>query len=335
MDRKEHFAQSVYMTTKPPRQARRFAVFFVLGALLLVLITLSWHSIRTLNSPDPAFPVNTTITINDGMTIRAITDLLDDAHVVRSSLYLYVLLQLHFEGAYVQAGSYSFPEPLSAQDVADAITKGAFIALPAKITFPEGFTVHDMHAYLPERFATSSLEALIPYEGYLFPDTYFTKESDSLDDIIALMRANYETQIAPLRPAIEASGFTEKEIIILASILEREANDPDSMREVAGILKHRLSIDMPLQVDAAFEYILGKASHELTIDDLEMDSPYNTYTKRGLPPTPIANPGLIAIEAIIEAPESEYLYYLTGNDGNFYYARTFEEHKANRARHLR
>ena len=92
---------------------------------------------------------------------------------------------------------------------------------------------------------------------------------------------------------------------------------------------------MPLQVDASLEYERGKGSSELTLDDLATDSPYNTYTRRGYPPTPISNPGIVALRAALDPEESEYLYYLTGNDGVFYYAQTFEQHKRNKARYLR
>jgi UPF0755 protein len=107
------------------------------------------------------------------------------------------------------------------------------------------------------------------------------------------------------------------------------------MRLVSGILQNRLTENLPLQVDATFEYILGKTSAELTLDDLKMESPYNTYTNLGLPPTPIANPGLVAINAVLNPTPSDYFYYLTGSDGNFYYAKDFETHKKNKARYLR
>ncbi len=149
------------------------------------------------------------------------------------------------------------------------------------------------------------------------------------------MRREYEEKIAPYRVKIRASAYTEKEIITLASILEREANDEASMGLVAGILLDRLEEKHPLQVDATFEYILGKTSAELTAEDLKLDSPYNTYTNLGLPPTPISNPGLMAIEAVLDPVDSPYFYYLTGDDGTFHYARTFEEHKQNKERYLR
>ena len=91
---------------------------------------------------------------------------------------------------------------------------------------------------------------------------------------------------------------------------------------------------MPLQVDASFDYLLGKTSSELTEDDLAIDSPYNTYSHRGLPPTPISNPGLSSIDAVLNPAQTPFLYYLTADDGTFYYAKTFEEHKRNKQRYL-
>ena len=121
--------------------------------------------------------------------------------------------------------------------------------------------------------------------------------------------------------------LTFEEVIVLASILEREARSEESMRMVAGILLKRMEIDMPLQVDAPFEYFISKSSAFLTYSDLALESPYNTYLNTGLPPTPIANPGLKSIRAVLNPIESDYLFYLTAPGGEFHYSRTYEEHK--------
>jgi UPF0755 protein len=192
-----------------------------------------------------------------------------------------------------------------------------------------------MHEYMKNKFTEADLEPFSKYEGYLFPDTYFVAPNDTAAEIVERMRNEYEEKIEPYRTLIEASPYTEKEVIVLASILEREANDRESMGLVSGILQHRLKIGHPLQVDATFEYILGKTSSELTAEDLEIDSLYNTYNNLGLPPAPIANPGLMAIEAVLEPTESPYFYYLTDDKGIFHYARTFEEHKQNKELFLR
>jgi len=141
--------------------------------------------------------------------------------------------------------------------------------------------------------------------------------------------------MAPLRDQIASSSLTEEQVIIMASVIEREANSPESMGYVAGILQNRLAIGMYLQVDASIEYILNKTLAELVPEDLKIDSPYNTYTNPGLPPTPIGNPGMTSILAVLNPTPSNYLFYITGNDGTFYYARTFDEHRVNIARYLR
>ncbi len=104
---------------------------------------------------------------------------------------------------------------------------------------------------------------------------------------------------------------------------------------VAGILQNRLTLGMPLQADASVEYILEKPLSELTPEDLKINSPYNTYLNDGLPPTPIGNPGINAILAVLSPTESDYLFYITGDDGKFYYAKTFDEHRVNIAKYLR
>ena len=122
---------------------------------------------------------------------------------------------------------------------------------------------------------------------------------------------------------------------MLASIIEREANDAESMGLVSGILHNRLEIGMALQVDASVAYGLGKPGTDLTRADWEIDGPYNTYTNAGLPPGPIANPGRIAIRAALNPTPSAYRYYITGQDGNFYYAKTLDKHNLNVAKYLR
>ena len=120
----------------------------------------------------------------------------------------------------------------------------------------------------------------------------------------------------------------------MASILEKEAQNFENMRAVASILWKRLAIGMPLQVDATLQYAIGKNTYELTTKDLATTSPYNTYTNRDLPPTPIANPGIDSIRAAIDIKPTKYLYYLTDKKGNFYFAETHEKHVLNKQKYL-
>jgi len=144
----------------------------------------------------------------------------------------------------------------------------------------------------------------------------------------------------PLREQIELSPLSEYEALILASIIEREANDEESMKMVSGILQNRLKIGMALQADASIEYTIGTPLNELPPGQLaselrETESPYNTYLNTGLTPTPIGNPGLMAIKAALNPTPSDNFFYITGNDGEFYYAETLKGHNQNIARYLR
>ncbi len=312
------------------------ALFYTCALFVITILILlaSKYFLTFLNTPTNNFPIEQSITIEEGLTQSEITALLEESNVIRSSQYLYVVLLTQFENSFVQAGTYRFESPLTTEEIAGAITSGTHQSPLTKITLPEGFQIKDIHQYLPERFATTSFAGVEKYEGYLFPDTYHIKETMSPDEIISLLRETFDEKTAQYKDEIETSGFELDEVIILASILEREAKDVESKRIVSGILQNRLRIGMPLQVDAAFDYVLDKPSSELTESDLLIDSPYNTYTHRGLPPTPIANPGIESIEAVLNPTATKNLYYLTGDDGTFHYAKSFDEHKLNKQKYI-
>jgi UPF0755 protein len=303
-----------------------------------ISVTLAFASLLYgvfLNTPPPTFSVGGQFIVEEGRSVRDIGNILENKGYIRSSLLFRLLVRGKHEPVVIRAGSYTFTESLSTAKLIGSLQSSVSVTPAQLVTFPEGFSVYDMRTYIGDAIPALDIEEAIPYEGYLFPDTYFVSPHETFVELIARMRNEYEEKIAPLQERIAQSPFTEEQVIILASIIEREANDEASMRMVSGILQNRLQNDLPLQVDAVFEYLLGKTSEELTLDDLALDSPYNTYTNRGLPPTPIANPGLMSINAVLDPLPSEYLFYLTGTDGAFYYAKDFEEHKRNKARYLR
>jgi UPF0755 protein len=307
----------------------------LIGTFIAFMYAMGFVVISTLNASPSSFPVGSDFVIEDGMSVREIGTSLKEHGLIRSSLLFRFLIKGSYEDIVIQAGSYRFERAYKTEEIIQALEDGTSRSPETVVTFPEGFSVYNIREYTKDVFTEIPLDSLIQYEGFLFPDTYFVAKGETLTELIERMREEYDVKIEPYRERITASGFTEREVIILASILEREANDEASMRLVSGILQNRLANDLPLQVDATFEYILGKTSAELTLDDLALDSPYNTYLYRGLPPTPIANPGLLAIDAVLSPTQSEYYYYLTGNDGAFYYAETFEEHKRNKEKYLR
>ncbi len=180
-------------------------------------------------------------------------------------------------------------------------------------------------------------------EGFLFPDTYRVFEDATIDDLVIKMLENFDSKLSPeMRKEIERQGRTIYDVIILASLVEKEAlinySDPENIdaRTVAGIFLNRLKIGQALQADATLTYVFNNNKPAHSGEELKVDSPFNTYRYRGLPPTPIANPGIKAIEAAINPLSTNYYYFLTTLDGvNIYYARTYEEHLQNKYKYLK
>lgn len=324
--------QSSIRDARLPLHARHALVILGIFVCVVFFVFLTFVAQNTATAD---FPLNTVVTVEEGDSIDDIGMKLENERFIQSPL-LFKLVARHLKAdTTIQAGTYTFEKPYSTYELVRVLSEGRGHEPLIRLTFPEGYSVRDWSIYTQDMFASYDAVQLLEQEGHLFPDTYFVTHDEPVTSLIERMKTHYETTISPLRPRIAESGYTEEEVIIFASILEREANDEVSMRMVAGILENRLRDDMPLQVDAVFEYYLGKGSSELTINDLQTDTVYNTYTNQGLPLAPIGNPGLMAIEAVLNPTPSDYYYYLTGNDGKFYYATTFDEHKRNKARYLR
>ena len=172
-------------------------------------------------------------------------------------------------------------------------------------------------------------------EGYVFPDTYAVSPDKNSRSLVIKMLDNFDTKLSDeLRRSIKEQGKTIYDVIVLASVVEREVPDTEDRRVVADIFSRRLSIGMALQSDATINYITDSGRSRSTAGDLAIDSPYNTYKYAGLPPGPIGNPGIDAIQAVIAPKKNDYLYFLTGTDGLVHYAKTFKEHQKNRELYL-
>lgn len=280
-----------------------------------------------------------TFVIEDGMTVADITQKAEAEGFVHSSLLLYALLSYFHDPTELYAGSYLVNTRLSAGEFAAKLAAKDIVIDTVAVTIPEGTRVRDIGLIASKAltdFSASTFTSLAGvHEGYLFPETYHVPAKYSEEALLTLLMDTYNEKTASIRESLVTHILGEDGVITLASIVEREANDSESMRMVAGILQNRLREGMPLQADASMEYILDKPLSELTPADLEKDTPYNTYRYRGLPPTPIGNPGLEAIEAVLTPTESNYFFYITDTDGVFHYAQTFDEHRANIATYLR
>ncbi|HEC94318.1 MAG TPA: endolytic transglycosylase MltG [Candidatus Kaiserbacteria bacterium] len=289
-------------------------------------------------APPIDFPSGTYIHISKGVTARTIADRLAQAHVINSPVSFVVLTHLIDAQESIKSGTYHLEAPMSLFSVVRMLRNGAQ-SIPVRVTFPEGMTVREMAPLIskaiPNITQKTFIQAATPYEGYLFPDTYDFSPTETATQVVAQMRKNFDMHIASITPYITSSGHSQKDIITMASIVGKEARTLSQKRIIAGILFHRLHIGMPLQVDVVFGFIFNKPTFVPSVKDLRVRSPYNTYIHKGLPPTPIDNPGSNSIFAVATAPQTPYLYYLTGKNGKMYYAKTLVGHQRNMRLFLR
>lgn len=315
---------------------RRYALEWAVGLAACAGFFVSWHMLA---APPAPFPAGAVVVVARGESAGAIVENLARAGVLREPEILRLLFRVTGTGGDIPAGAYRFSAPQNIFTIAWRLSSGDFGIPFARITFPEGITVREMaektSAALPEISAQAFISEAQPYEGYLFPDTYSFPPSASAADVVATLRDTFNTKTASLQADIIGSGHSLPDIVRMASIVEREAKTDEDRRMVAGILWNRIARGMPLQVDAVFGYIYGRQTYAPSLDDLMIDSPYNTYKYRGLPPAPISNPGLSALDAAVHPAKTKYLYYLTGRDGVMRYATTYAGQKANIAKYLK
>jgi UPF0755 protein len=300
-----------------------------------------------------------TISIEKGSSVGAIAQLLYKKGVIKSPLAFKTYVRLQRKTGSLQAGKFVFRPTMAVQQIIEVLQSGK--ADEAIVTIPEGYTVKQINALMAEKGFAQEGEILrcaqecdfssyefLPYisgladrggkiEGYLYPDTYFVTKEDFhpkffLERLMTTFRKNVVDYYGP---DIEKSGRTLHELISMASLIEEETVTDEERAVVSGILWKRYDDGRGLGVDATVRYILDKPTDEITVADLNTNSPYNTRKFRGLPPGPIANPGIKSFIAALYPKESEYWYYLHGKDGKIRYAVSNEEHNINRYNYLR
>ena len=302
---------------------RTLVIASVLAAVLLLPYLLFMR-------PPSVFPADELIEISEGMTLREIAEFLKDNQVIISPALFKVTVYALGRERDIKFGDYYFKTPVNVFRVARALSYGVYGLEPIRIRVPEGSMARDiapMFAAHLERFNEERfLRNTAQMEGHLFPDTYFFLPNADDRLVLRTLRQSFDTHVAEFEQEITAFGRPLEDIVIMASILEREARNMYDRRMIAGVLWKRLEMDMPLQVDAVFLYSLGKATFELTSADLSSDSPYNTYRFKGLPPTAIGNPSLDSLRAAITPIENDYLFYLADRNNVTHYSKTHEEH---------
>ena len=284
--------------------------------------------------------------IAEGSTAGDVGDLLEGRSVIRSALAFRVSAQLRGFSSDIQAGAYELTTNMAISEVFDVLEAGPLVET-VSVTIPEGLEVTEIATTAGEalgldpgtfhRAATSGTFALEPYlpqgtetvEGFLFPKTYdFGPDGLSEDAVIERLLAQFEAEAATLEwNRAEDLGLTHYETVIVASLIEREARVPRDRANISAVIHNRLREGMPLQIDATVQYALPEENRELTFQDYEFESPYNTYIHPGLPPTPIASPGLASLEAALNPADVDYLYFVVTDPetGSHAFADTYQE----------
>lgn len=307
----------------------------ILAGVLIFSSAWLWFGVY---QPSAFFPIRTIVTIPEGTTLHQAAKILQDEQVVRNGFVFTLFVKYFTDDAPVIAGDYFFNDSLTLVEVAQRTTQGDFGLEPIRVTIPEGATTYQMAVIFDEKFERFDTGAFLMLakekEGYLFPDTYLFLPNASTEQILTTMERTFYEKLRTLEGKIATFGRPVHEIVTMASLLEKEARDYEERRAIAGVLWERLSIDMPLQVDAVFGFIESTDTFNPKFSDLEIDSPYNTYKNAGLPPGPIGSPSLEALDAAVTPIETDALFYLHGRDGMLHVAHTYSEHLVNRRSYL-
>jgi UPF0755 protein len=316
-----------------------------LGALAVVFVSvyLIWFAPADFRGSQYIF------TIERGQSLQEVVVALKQEGFIRSVIGTRIAFKLNRAGV-IQAGTYNISPRMDAWQIAHIINGGQTAGV--KVTIPEGFTVSQIADLLNQQeiimsrdFITLAgnfppdFEFLVSrpdnsLEGYLFPDTYNMNKGTPARDLILQMLDNFKARINSIQDLVTTSKYNLHQIITLASLVEKEARTDADRKLIAGVLLRRLEIGMRLDVDATVRYLANNWTGPITQAQLNSNSPYNTRKVAGLPPGPICNPGLAAIQAVLSPTKSDYLYYLHDAEGNTHYAKTLEQHNINKANYL-
>lgn len=305
--------------------------------ILLSVITSRPH----VNEGSPIY-----VEVYPGMTASEIASTLEEKGVIESRFEFWWAVKLNDASEKFKVGTYAFQAGMEPRDVIRELMQGQTVTV--QFTIPEGFTVEDIakrldaqgivkkddflkeaKAYRPYDYVDPPRNAHYDAEGFLFPDTYIIGGDTGVKGILDIMSKNFDQRLTPeMRRRAKEKNLSIYELITLASLVEREARYEEDRPIIAQVFFKRLEVGMPLQSDATLQYLMDAPKEDVLISDTKIDSPYNTYQHAGLPPGPVANPGLASIEAVLEPADTEYLYFVADREGHNYYSYTYSEHMA-------
>ncbi len=313
-----------------------FLIFFIFIAVLSFYLYYK-EGVLPVNKNDKTTKI---FVINRGESLNNIAKNLANEGLIRNKIVFYFVVKRLGLEKKIQAGDFRLSPSMNAYQIARTLTRGT---LDIWITFIEGMRKEEMAQIISRNLNIPEAEFIrLGREGYLFPDTYLIPKNATAGAIINILENNFNKKFNKnLQKKAKSKNLSVEETVIIASLVEREAKFDEDRPLVAGVILNRLRLGMKLDIDATIQYALGYQPEEkswwkrnLSKEDLAVDSPYNTYKNPGLPPGPIANPGLASIKAVINAAETDYLYYLSDKRGKIHFAKTLEEHNKNIKKYL-
>ena len=316
----------------------------IAGILILAAIVLG-VAINANNNKNLATGENILITVEPGMTNADIATLLQNKKMINSPVFFRLQSKFARMERSLQAGEYEIVSGMSNWEIIDLFSKGQ--VRHKTLTIPEGYTIEQIAKKIEESglgsaeefkkaakdyapysyMETSNNNVIFKAEGFVYPSTYYLSPGSSEKEILAIMVKEFDTQLTEdIRQKAKDKNMSIRDLVNLASLVEKEAVFPEERPVIAGVFLKRLQIQMPLQSDTTIQYILGVQKKEISIADTKIDSPYNTYLYAELPPGPIASPSISTINAVLDPKQTNYLYFVADLEGHHHFTETYQDH---------
>ncbi|RFA36324.1 hypothetical protein CAI16_04675 [Virgibacillus dokdonensis] len=362
------FKDNLKARSEEAKTVRKIVTIIIMTLLIILVIGGASGYLYVKSALEPVHPGSKEeikVTIPIGSSSSNIANILEDNGVIKNALIFRFYLKFNNESSF-QAGDYVFTPDMELSEIVDSLKSGKLLAEPVyTVTIPEGKTIEELAEIyaeqlpfskkeflekvndpdyiqaLMERYPSVLLEDILnpeirsPLEGYLFAATYeFFEEEPSVEAVVDEMLKKTESVLSDYLDVINEQNYTVHEAITFASVIEKETGAKDQRKKIAGVFANRLEKGMKLQTDPTVLYAQGEHKDRVLYEDLEIESPYNTYYIEGLPVGPIGNFSETALEAALHPEESKNLYFLHDKDGNIYYAETLEQHNKNKQKHI-
>ena len=330
------------MTDITPRFSRIVVRNVLLGTacffLLCLLVIGVWlnHALQPVNMEGQ----NQSFVVKEGATLNQVAMDLERDHMIRSSTLFRLAGRFKGYDHHIKTGEYRLNGAMPPLKILEILKEGRIMTHP--ITIPEGFTLNQIADLLDQKGLSNKASFIQQakdksriaqldlsgdtLEGYLYPDTYRFRRNESADKVIDVMVNRFRNIVTPHKTRIKDTGMTLEQVITLASIVEKETGAPEERPMIARVFLNRLNKNMRLESDPTVIYGINNFNGNLTKRDLKTKTPYNTYVIKGLPPGPIANPGLAAIKAVLNPAEGNYYFFVSKNNGTHYFSETLKEH---------